>query len=121
MNKPLILFHEKRKNMSELIQITQENINEILNESEKIVVLDFYSPGCGPCESLKPILEELADEYTENFIFAKINAREFEELCNKHRIISVPNILTFKNGKVIQRHIGLETKSFFQQHLDALI
>jgi thioredoxin 1 len=107
--------------MSKLIQITQENINEILNESEKLVVLDFYGPGCGPCESLMPILEELADEYSDNAVFAKINALEFQELSIEHRIISVPNILMLKNGKVIQRLLGLETKSFFKKHLDALI
>jgi thioredoxin 1 len=107
--------------MSKLIQITQENINEILNESEKIVVLDFYSPECGPCRDLTPILEDLANEYSEKAIFAKINAREFEDLCNEHRVVSVPNILIFKNGKVIQRHIGLESKSFFKKLLDALI
>jgi thioredoxin 1 len=107
--------------MSKLIQITQENINEILNESEKLVVLEFYGPGCGPCESLMPILEELADEYSDNAVFAKINALEFQELSIEYRIISVPNILMLKNGKVIQRHLGLETKSFFKKHLDALI
>lgn len=115
------MFHEKIKNMSKLIQITQENINEILNESEKLVVLDFYSPGCGPCRDLIPILEDLADEYSEKAIFAKINAREFEDLSIEHRIISVPNILMLKKGKVIQRLLGLETKSFFKKHLDALI
>jgi thioredoxin 1 len=107
--------------MSKLIQITQENINEILNASEKLVVLDFYSPGCPPCESLKPILEELADEYVDNAVFAKINANEFMDFTTDHLIRAVPHVLIFKTGKVIQHIPRKQDREVYKKHLDALI
>jgi|LakMenEpi03Aug12_release.lakeMendotaPanAssembly.Ray.scaffolds.fasta_scaffold1637032_1 thioredoxin 1 len=107
--------------MSKLIQITQENINEILNESEKIVILDFYSPGCGPCESLQPILEDLADDYANQAIFAKINANEFMDFTVEHLIRTVPHVLIFKNGELIDRIPNKQDKEVYKKHLDALI
>lgn len=107
--------------MSKLIQITQENINEILNESEKLVVLEFYSLGCGPCEKLMPILEDLADEYSEKAIFAKINALEFMNLATKNLIRAVPHVLIFKTGEVIQHIPKKQDREVYKKHLDALI
>jgi thioredoxin 1 len=115
------LFHEKIQNMSELIQITQENIHEILQESAKIVVLEFYSPGCGPCNSLIPVLEELSDEYTEQALFAKINANEFMDFTTEYLIRAVPHVLIFKHGELIDRIPNKQDKEVYKKHLDALI
>ena len=107
--------------MSELIQITQENIHEILNESEKIVVLEFYSPGCGPCNLLMPVLEELSDAYAEQALFAKINANEFMDFTTEHLIRTVPHVLIFKHGELIDRIPNKQEKEVYKQHLDVLI
>ena len=107
--------------MSELIQITRENIHEILHESAKIVVLEFYSPGCGPCNSLIPILEELSDTYAEQALFAKINANEFMDFTTEHLIRAVPHVLLFKNGELIDRIPNKQDKEVYIQHLEALI
>lgn len=115
------MSNEKRKIMSEFIEVTKENLNEVISNSQKIVLLDFYAPWCGPCKALMQMIDELSVEYANRVIFAKINVDEFMEFTGEHRIRTVPYVLLFKNGGVIERIPDLQKKSFYQQRLNALI
>lgn len=109
--------------MSKLIQITQENINEILNASEKLLVLEFYAEWCPPCKALMPVLEELSQEYADKAIFAKVDVDKFINITSEYGIRKIPHLLILKNGELI-KNIGVvdpKAKAFLQQHLDALI
>ena len=90
-------------------QIKEDGFKEIINNKEKKVIIDCYADWCGPCRVLSPIIDELAAE-NKNCKFYKLNIDEAEKISREYGIMSIPTILIFKNGKEIERTIGLKTK-----------
>ncbi len=78
--------------------ITDENAREII-ESGKPVVIDFWATWCGPCVGMAPIIDELAKEYEGRVVIGKYNVDEEGDLSTEYRIMSLPTILFFKDGK----------------------
>ncbi len=92
------------------IHITKSNFaTEVLN-SDKPVLVDFWAPWCGPCQMVLPIIEELAEEVTDAKI-CKVNVDEEPELAREFRVMSIPTLLVFKDGKVAQTAIGARDKN----------
>lgn len=92
------------------IHITKSNFaTEVLN-SDKPVLVDFWAPWCGPCQMVLPIIEELAEEVTDAKI-CKVNVDEEPELAREIRVMSIPTLLVFKDGKVAQTAIGARDKN----------
>lgn len=98
-----------------VLSVNKNNFNELLNSS-KPVLLDFYADWCGPCQMIKPILHEIADEYPE-YIVGKINVDEEMELAQKFSVVSIPLLVVLKDGKVINQAAGFRQK---EQILDML-
>ncbi len=73
----------------------------------KPMVLDFYSPTCGPCKALAPILESMSEMYSEKVTFAKINVETNQRFLEKYEIMNVPTIIIFKDGNVLKKVVGL--------------
>ena len=93
-----------------VLTISTENFKkEVLEESRKVVV-DFYADWCGPCKMLSPIIEAVAKENTETK-FVKINVDDAQELAMEYNIMSIPTIVVIKDGKEINRSVGLVDKS----------
>ena len=90
-------------------QIKENEFNKIINNKEKKVIIDCYADWCGPCKMLSPIIDELATNI-DNCEFYKLNVNESENISREYGIMSIPTILIFKDGKEIQRTIGLKTK-----------
>jgi len=91
-------------------KITNSNFeSEVLN-SEKTVLIDFYATWCMPCKILSPIIEEIANENTEIKV-VKIDIDEEEDLAIKYKVISIPTIVVIKDGKEINRIVGVTSKS----------
>lgn len=88
--------------------ITSNNFNLVL-ESEKPVLLDFYADWCGPCRMVAPIVEAISEEHPEVFV-GKVNVEQEQALAIKHNVENIPTLLLFKDGKEINRLIGLHSK-----------
>lgn len=88
-------------------------IQEVIN-SEQAVLVDFWAPWCGPCRMLGPVIEELAEDMGEKAKFFKMNVDENPEIASKYRISSIPNVMIFKNGEVVENMVGFRPKQDFQ-------
>ena len=93
-----------------VINITRNNFqNEIIN-SDKPVLLDFWAPWCGPCRMVGPILEEIAGERSDIKI-GKINVDEQPELTSQFRVMSIPTLIVIKDGKIVNQSMGAKPKN----------
>ncbi len=87
--------------------LKEENIEELV--SSGVVILDFYAHWCGPCKMLGPVLESLETEMP-NLKVIKINVDEKAEIANKYNVMSIPTLVLYKNGKLIDQKLGFQTK-----------
>ena len=94
--------------MAEL-NITLENFESEVLKSDKPVLVDFWASWCGPCRMLLPIIEEIASE-AHDFKVGKINADEQPELVNQFKVRTIPTLMVFKNGEVVNKHTGVLPK-----------
>ena len=106
--------------MSDLI-LTDQNFSEEVFKSEKLVLFDFWSPTCLPCLMLAPIIEEIAKEFEDKVKVGKLNVMENPETAGKYQIFSIPTIIIFKNGKEIERAVGLRPKEVIADKLNSLL
>lgn len=91
--------------MSE-INLNSSNFNEEINNTDKLVLVDFFATWCGPCKMLSPIISEIASDYSNSIKVCKVNVDENQKLALKYNIVSVPTIIFFKNGEEIKSSIG---------------
>ena len=96
---------------------TNTNFNELLQDS-KLVIVDFWATWCGPCRMMAPIVEELAAE-TPDVVFAKVDVDENPDLAMGLGIASIPTLMLFKNGKLVDKLIGARPKQDIRQMIDA--
>lgn len=99
------------------ITITKDNFEAEVLKSEKVVLLDFWAPWCGPCRMVGPIVEEIASERSDIKV-GKINVDEERELSVKFGIISIPTLIVMNNGKEINKMIGYHPKEEILALLD---
>ena len=89
--------------------ITKENLDEILMNIGKPILLDFWAPWCGPCKQIAPIVEGIADE-REDIIVGKVNVDEQMELAQRFRVMSIPTLVVFKGGEVTAKAVVFRTR-----------
>ena len=90
--------------------ITKENFNTEVLQSDKTVLLDFWASWCGPCRMLSPIVDEVAEERTDIKV-GKVNVDEQPDLAAEFGVMSIPTLLVFKNGKLVNQTVGARPKS----------
>jgi thioredoxin 1 len=91
------------------VTISSENFENLKNGDMPLVV-DFWATWCGPCRILSPTVDEIADEYADRITVAKCNVDDAEEIAMKYRIMSIPTLLFFKNGEVVDKRVGVVSK-----------
>jgi thioredoxin 1 len=100
---------------------TDGNFEEEVLKSDKLSVIDFWAPWCGPCLALGPTIEALAKEYEGRVLVGKVNVDENPKLSVDYGITSIPAVLFIKNGQVVDKQIGAAPKPVFekkiQQHM----
>ena len=102
------------------LEITDSNIQGYL-DGDKLVVVDFWAPWCGPCKVIAPIIEELATEYDGKAIIGKCDVDENADLPATYGIRNIPTILFFKNGEVVDKQVGAVTKSVLVEKINSLL
>jgi thioredoxin 1 len=83
-----------------------DSIFDTTIKNHEFVVIDCWAPWCGPCRMLAPIIDELAEAYKGKIVFAKLNTDENQDTAAKYGIMSIPTLLLFKNGQLIDRIVG---------------
>ncbi len=100
-----------------VITITQNNFEQEILRSGKPTLVDFWAPWCGPCRMLSPIVDRLADKLGDRAKVGKVNVDEQPELAQQFQVMSIPTLLIFQNGKLIQSSVGVKNE---QQILEML-
>lgn len=99
------------------ITLTDENFQSEVIESDLPVLVDFWAAWCGPCRALTPVIEQLADEYQGRAKIAKLNVDENPAAASSYKVRSIPTLLVFRNGEVVDSIVGLAPKQTLEAKL----
>ncbi|WP_262248465.1 thioredoxin [Parapedobacter soli] len=99
------------------LEITDSNFDEVVLQSEKPVLVDFWAEWCGPCRMVGPIVEELASEYDGKAVVGKVNVDYNPDISVKYGIRNIPALLFFKDGQIVDKQIGAVPKSALAEKL----
>jgi thioredoxin 1 len=105
--------------MGNTVEVTDQTFAEVVKGSDKTVLVDFWAEWCGPCKMLTPIVEELAVEFGEQAVIAKVNVDDNMLISQEFNIRSIPTLLFFKNGEVVDKQVGYVSKNILKQKLEA--
>jgi thioredoxin 1 len=89
-----------------VLTVTDSNFEQEVLKSDKPVLVDFWASWCGPCKAIAPVLEELAEELSGQVAIAKVNIDENQDMAVRYRVRSIPTLLLFKGGQVVDTQVG---------------
>jgi thioredoxin 1 len=107
--------------MTEPINVSDAEFEEKVLKSSNPVIVDFWAPWCGPCRMVAPILKELAKEYGDKVVIAKVNTDENPQYAIQYGVQGIPTMLFVKDGDVVDRIVGAVPKPAIQQRVNALL
>jgi thioredoxin 1 len=109
---------ERLQQMGTALEFTDSNFQSDVLESSVPVLVDFWAPWCGPCRMIGPTIEELAVENAGSFKVGKVNVDDNNRLAMTYNVASIPTIMIFNNGQLVQQFMGVQPKAKLQQALD---
>ena len=101
-----------------IVHVSDDSFEQDVLSSEKPVLVDYWAEWCGPCKSIAPVLEEIADEYQEKMTVAKINVDDNPSTPPKYGIRGIPTLMLFKNGAVEATKVGAVSKAQLSEFID---
>ena len=107
--------------MANTLAITDGNFDEVVKNSDKPILIDFWAEWCGPCKMLSPIVEELAKEYEGRAIIASVDVDSNPNVSAKFGIRSIPTLLFFKDGEIVDKQVGFVPKAALEQKLEGVL
>ena len=97
---------------------TNNTFNELIAD-DKLVIVDFWATWCGPCRMISPILDELEEEMADQITVVKVNVDDADEIAAQFRIMSIPTLLFFKNGQIVDKTVGAMPKNILVDKINS--
>jgi thioredoxin 1 len=107
--------------MSNVIELTEENFDEVVMNSNLPVLVDFWAEWCGPCKMINPLIEGLASTYKGRLVVGKVNVDEQKELVRKYGVRTVPTVYFVKDGEPKEKFTGSESKENYIEVIEELL
>lgn len=104
-----------------LVHLDDASYEKQISNSERPVLIDFWAPWCGPCKAIGPVIEELAETFKDRAVIAKINVDENQKAASAYGVRSIPTIILFKGGKVLETIVGVAPKARLEEVINAAL
>lgn len=106
----------EQTNFDKPIQVTDATLFKVI-QSQTLVLIDCWAPWCAPCRIMGPIVDEMAKTYTGKILFGKLNVDENQKTSHQYHIMSIPTLLVFKNGKLVDRIVGVMPRQMLESKM----
>jgi thioredoxin 1 len=107
--------------MANTVAVTDDTFDQVVLQSTSPVLVDFWATWCRPCQMVAPILEELTKEYAGKLTIAKLDVDQNQQTAQKFRVMSIPTMIIFKQGKPVTNIVGFKPKEQLKKELDAAL
>ena len=103
------------------LEVNDSNFKTEIEDSKGLSMVDFWAPWCGPCQSAGPVVEALAGEYKDKIKVVKVNVDDNQATASKFGVMSIPTFIFFKDGKEVDRKVGLPSKEVIKEIIEGLL
>ncbi|MCG8688613.1 MAG: thioredoxin [Desulfobacterales bacterium] len=104
-----------------IIDLSDESFDELVKNSDKPIMVDFWAPWCGPCKAIAPSVEALSEEYGDQMIFAKVNVDDNPLSPSKYGVQAIPTLIFFKDGNVAEQITGMVAKEKLEETIKGVL
>lgn len=101
------------------IEVTDATFEEVVLQSDKPVVVDFWAAWCGPCRMVAPIMDQLTSEFEGKAVITKVDVDANQEFAAKYGVRNIPTVLVFKNGEIVEKQVGVAPKATYAEKINA--